>query len=129
MDTNEQWLTVRGAARALGKSERTIRRWVASGKIPADRDTGGLLVDVAGLTPGHATTTPDVAGEVAALRAEIERLGDLLAEVRAERDYLRAALSNAQAVAMSLTGEQRLLTERAGEPRRRFRWPWQRGEG
>ena len=117
MDTQERWVTVAVAAKALGKSERTIRRWVADGKIPSDRTTPVLRVDIAGLTPAHATTTPDAASEVAALQAEIERLRAVLAEVREDRDYLR------QALAASLSTDRQLTD---GRPRRRFRWPWQR---
>ena len=50
----------------------------------------------------------------------MDRLSELLAEVRSERDYLR------QVHALAVSGEQPLLTERAVEPRRRSRRPWQR---
>ena len=128
MDTNERWVTVAVAAETLGKSERTIRRWVVDGKIPADRTTPALRVDIGGLAPGHATTTPDAAGEIVTLRAEIERLREALDTCQAERDRLWTSLDNAQAIALALTGEQRLLTERASEPRRRWWPPWRRRE-
>ena len=136
MDTTEtRWVTVAVAAEALGKSERTIRRWVASGKLPTDRTTPAILVDIAGHMPPRGvpkpegdTTMPDVAGEVAALRAEIERLREALDTCQAERDRLWQSLDNAQAIALALIGEQRLLTERASGPRR-WRWPWQSREG
>jgi len=123
MDTRgERWVTIAAAAELLGKSERTIRRWEHDGKIEADRTGPVLRVNIAGLAPAQSPAMPNVA----ALQAEIDGLRALLAEVRSERDNLRSALANAQALSMSLTGDQRLLTERAGEPRRRFRWPWQR---
>ena len=137
MDINERWVTVAEAAEALGKSERTIRRWLADGKVAGDRTGPAILVDIAGHMPPADvpkpegdTTTPDVAGEVAALQAEIERLREALDTCQAERDRLWQSLDNAQAIALALTGERRLLTERVGErPRRRFRWPWARREG
>ena len=128
MDTNGgQWVTVAFAAETLSKSERTIRRWVADGKIPTDRTTPAILVDIAGHMPPADvpkpegdTTTPDVAGEVAALQAEIERLREALETCQAERDRLWQSLDNAQAIALALTPKQNLLTE--GERRR----PWWR---
>ena len=57
--------------------------------------------------------------KVGSLQAEVKRLSDVLAEVRSESDYLRRAhAASMQNVA--------LLTERAEDQPRRFRWPWQR---
>lgn len=125
METNRhEWLTVAEAARALGKAERTIRRWAKTGKVPTDRTGPGLRVDVGGLLPPHAGTVPAVLTELDLLQAENERLRESLDDARAERDYLREALARAQAVALALSGEPRQLTD--GRPRRRWRWPWER---
>ena len=127
MSTNEgHWLTIKAAAETLGRPERTIRRWATDGKLPADRSGPVILVDIAGHTAatGPATTAKvtTTADEMATLRAENETLRAVLAEVRSERDYLRQAhAATVQSVA--------LLTERAGERPRRFRWPWQRRKG
>ena len=122
MDTKGEWVTVAIAAERLGKSERTIRRWVASGKIDSDRTTPALRVDIAGRVPAHAEPTPDAAGEIAGLRGEIERLIALLVATEAERARVWHALG------LALSGDRPMLTERATSPRRRWRWPWQRGE-
>jgi len=138
MDTNnEQWVTIAAAAEALSRSERTIRRWASDGRLPADRSGPVILVDVAGQVSDTMAAAPDMAGQVAdavtpeiealrakvvTLQAEVRRLGDVLAEVRSERDYLR------QAHAASMQNVA-LLTERAEDQPRRFRWPWQRRQG
>lgn len=121
------------AARLLGKSERTVRRWVADGKLAADRAGTALLVDIArhmpdteAATPSGAAAMPDTTGELDALRAEVTRLREALDTCQAERDRLWQSLDNAQAIALALTGEQRLLTERASEARRRWWPPWRR---
>ena len=123
MDANgEQWLTIKAAAEALGRPQRTIRRWASDGRLPSDRSGPLILVDIAATGPATTAKVTATADEVTALQAEIERLRAVLAEVRSERDYLR------QAHAASMQNVAR-LTERASEPRRRFRWPWARREG
>ena len=119
------WVTVREAAERLGKSERTIRRWIAAEKLRVDRTTPVMRVDIAGhvydnagQTPvGDVTmpvsdrTTPGVdAGRVAELEAEVTRLSAVLAEVRdalqdarTERDDWKAALAE------NMRQSQRLL--------------------
>ncbi len=38
-------LSIQQAARKVGKSEKTIRRWIAAGKLKADnRGAGGYLI-------------------------------------------------------------------------------------
>ena len=124
MDTQQQrWVSVAEAARALGKAERTVRRWVSAGKIASDRTGPGLRVDIGGLLPAHAGTVPAVLTELDLAHAELERLREALDDTRAERDYLREALQRAQAVALAVAGERPQLT--VGE-RRRWWWPWER---
>ena len=123
MSTNEgRWVTIKAAAALLNTPERTLRRWAAAGKLPTDRSGPVILVDIAATGPATTAKVTATADEMAALRAEIERLRAVLAEVRSERDYLRSA------VAASMQNIA-LLTERAGERPRRFRWPWQRRKG
>jgi len=114
-------VSVAEAARILGKSERTIRRWERDGKIPSDRTGPGIRVDIGGLLPdavGQVLTQADV------LQVELERLQERVDDLTAERDFLRDRLLQAEALSLMLAGERRQLT-----PGRRFRWPWQRGEG
>jgi hypothetical protein len=132
-DTNT-WVSVSEAAELLGKSERTVWRWVKRGKLAIDRSVTPHLVNVSDtvsdidtdktVTP---TVTPDrvselegtverlrekvdrLASENEQLQADNDRLRDVLGEVRGERDYLR------QAHAASLSTQQRLLEHVEGE--------------
>ena len=81
------WLSVSQAAIRLGKSERTIRRYIDIGRLPIDRTRTPFCVDIGGEVLPQAGG-PDTTGEVA-------RLQELLDEVRGERDYLRQALATA----------------------------------
>ena len=76
------WVTVAEAAEALGKSDRTIRRWIADGKIPVDRTGPVIRVDIGRRCHDTDTTTPTVAE----LQAMVSRL-------EGEVDYLRQALA------------------------------------
>jgi cell division protein FtsB len=62
---------------------------------------------------------PAATQELEGLRAEIARLRERVQELVQERDYLRA-------LADSLAQGQRLMLE--ARPRRRWHWPWQRGD-
>lgn len=128
--TQGQWATVREAAELLGRSERTVRRWITAGKIRVDRTGPAIRVDIARLVPVSTTTAEgmplrgQVVGDVELLQAEIERLRESLEDARAERDRLWQALAQSQAVSLALAPERPQLTD--GRPRRRWRWPWAR---
>lgn len=125
------WTPIDKAAELSGKSDRTLRRWVASGKLRHRREAGRLYVDLSSpaLTGGDSGQDSDIASEltearqqIATLTAELASVKAVLSEVIGERDYLR------QALAMSLTLEQKRL-EAATPPARPWRWPWQKTEG
>ena len=42
-------ITVGEAASRVGRSPETVRRWIRSGRLPASRDGGRLLLDVSDL--------------------------------------------------------------------------------
>ena len=110
-DSDGQWVTVAQAALALGVSQRTVRRWAETGKLPIRRNVRPCVVAVADI----AGQTPDTSGQGEELQAEIARLREHIQELVQERDYLRmlsATLASSQ---------QRLLDA----PSRRWRWPWQ----
>lgn len=76
-----EWVSVSTAAVNTGKSERTIRRWIASGKIKSKEAAGQTLVymPVSDLdNAGHSTGTPDNAGQVPVI--DIDNLKALLHE-------------------------------------------------
>lgn len=120
------WVSITEAVRLTGKSERTVRRWVAGGRLSIRHDAGLLVVGLPGDLLAHdrqAEATPDaadMAAEIAALQAQLQACQALAAEVTGERDYLR------QALAAALTLQQKQLTEHTGRTWWQF---WKRGEG
>ena len=102
-------------AQALGVSQRTLCRWAQTGKLPIRRDVRPNVVDIPGQKPDVSDAT---AGELERLQAENERLRGRVAELERQRDYLRALAGTLA------QGQRRALEAR---PRRRWRWPWQRG--
>jgi len=123
----DNWITIAEAVGRTGKSERTLRRWVADNRLSTRRESGRVLVnlaDLAEIEPAAAAAAPDITGapatpaEVARLQAEVARLQALLQAVESERDYLR------QMLAAALGGQQRLIEAQASRPR--WWWPWQR---
>jgi len=124
------WHTLSEAARLTGKSERTIRRKVAGGRLTTKREGDVLWVDLTGiplLSPDKLAATPDtsdilaerdrLAAERDRLAAEVAHLSQRVDDLTGERDYLRSAL------ATSLSLQQRAIEAPAPG---RWRWPWQR---
>jgi hypothetical protein len=123
------WVTKQEAAWYLGKSERTISRWIASGKLPKREVATGIMVGVSkALTDTIPNDTDSVElrnlrSEVVQLRAELERLTlladtltlrikDLERDKEFWREHAESALMN-----------QRLMIE----SRQKHRWwPWSR---
>jgi hypothetical protein len=118
----DKWMTISQAVAETGKSERTIRRWIATHRLPTQRKAGRLLVNLADIGPDieQATpATPDTSGALSDCQAKVAQLEAVLAEVISERDYLR------QAHMMALASNQKLIEAPA---RRAWRWPWQAKE-
>lgn len=125
-DIAPNWTPIDKAAAHTGKSDRTLRRWVASGKLAHRREAGRLYVDLSSpaLTGGDTgidNELTEARQQLATLTAELASVKAVLSEVIGERDYLR------QALAMSLTFEQKRL-EATNPPARRWRWPWSKTE-
>ena len=113
------WVRVAEAAQLLGVSERTIRRWIHSGRLPKDDSGPVLLVGVSGerqATPGMSDTAGHLV-ELAELRVQVDMLTRQNEELGRDKDYWR---QQAEAALVN----QRLLLE---APKRRLRWPWERG--
>lgn len=127
-DTDKgDWHTVKRAAVLLDVSERTIWRRVKRGELSIERGKTPHLVDISdALTDSGGEPSQERPRSVSELQGEIERLRELLSEVRSERDYLRSAHATA------LTTSQRLLehieepaadqTDRGGLLQRVGRW-------
>ena len=78
------------AAEILGKSPRTVLRWIQSGKVPAQKIDGQWYVDVSGVMPSERTAPADVASEK---DAEISDLREEIADLREEVPLLRSQLT------------------------------------
>jgi predicted DNA-binding transcriptional regulator AlpA len=76
------WVTVAEAAALLGKSERTVWRWVDKGKLPIDRSETPHLVDVSDEDIDVNVDTSDT--------SQTER-GSLIDRLQTENQELRAA--------------------------------------
>lgn len=123
------WMSKQEAAWYLGKSERTISRWVASGKLPKREVATGLIVGISRTITNKVPRETDnlelenLRSEVLHLRAELERLTlltdtltlrikDLERDKESWREHAESALMN-----------QRLMIE--SRQKRRW-WPWSR---
>ena len=89
MATTSRSLTVAEAAEALGVSERTVWRYLRSGRLHGETigpvGQQRTLIDVSGV---EAIQSGRGGEDTAALQAEVDRLSDELAALRAERDAL-----------------------------------------
>jgi excisionase family DNA binding protein len=90
MTSTSSTLTVAQAAEALGVSERTVWRYLKSGRLPGE--TVGEPGSQRTLIPAaavEATRAGRAGADAEALRAERDQLASELAAARAERDALR----------------------------------------
>jgi excisionase family DNA binding protein len=90
MTASSETLTVAHAAQALGVSERTVWRYLKSGRLPGE--TVGEPGSQRTLIPAaavEATRAGRAGADAEALRAERDQLASELAAARAERDALR----------------------------------------
>jgi len=96
----ENTLTVNDAATSLGVSERTVWRYLKSGRLNGETigpiGSQRTLVDAASVESLRAERG---GANVEALRAERDRLVSELAAVQAERDALAARVRNLQSAA------------------------------
>jgi hypothetical protein len=122
MPPPDNWTTITEAVAESGKSERTIRRWIADGRLANRREGGRVLVNLADIDPDieQATpATPDTSGALSDCQAKVAQLEAVLAQVEGERDRLAQALERSQAISMGLVNQQKLIE--ASPPARR---PW-----
>jgi len=88
------------AAEILGKSPRTVLRWIQSGKVPAQKIDGQWYVDVSGVMPSERPAPADVISEkdaaISDLRKEVSLLRSQLAEKDRQIVELHTLLGRAQ---------------------------------
>jgi len=112
----DRWVTISEATSLLGKSDRTIRRYVSDGSMPSRKKGGRVYVNVLGFPIVEPEPDTESEFDIKELKAEVDRLRALLKEVSGERDYLR------QLVAVTFTEQKRL------EPGRRPWWQFWKTE-
>ena len=131
------YVSAHAAAARLGVSDRTIRRWIASGRLPADKAEGEFriaLEDLDGLTghgaaaaaaPGHEQDTaaapagedsPPGAAPAAALSAQLVALVALVERQQAQLLERTEAAAMWQARARVLDERVRMLEAPKPEP-------------
>ncbi len=78
-------LTIQQASRKIGKSEKTLRRWIQSGKLKADKHpVGGYLIkreDLEAVTK-HVTKEWRSEQEIADLRMRVVMLESMVEELQ-----------------------------------------------
>ena len=99
------WMTLDDAARTLGKSQRTIHRWVAGGKLTTQERDGRTMVDVES-PPSEAI-------------AQLQRQADDTGRVAA------MAVVTGQQAALAFQGRVDELERRMADERTSARW-WRR---
>jgi excisionase family DNA binding protein len=106
--------TIPRAAEMLGKSSRTILRWIRIGKLPAKKVDGELRVDVVGVKTYiesdvkiyKADVMAEMAAEVGDLKEEVDSLKDQLATKDKQISELHVLLARTQAKQLSEPSEK-----------------------
>jgi len=99
------FLSAREAAASVGVTERTIRNWISSGKLPAERTPAGFRVRAEDV-PAPTLTTPsqvpemptwssDLVALLASTQAELVRTTAAAAMWQARAEHLQAQLEHA----------------------------------
>lgn len=108
-------LSVQQAARKIGKSEKTILRWIHSNKLPATKcGSGGYLIkreDVTKLTP-HVTKEWQEQSDLAHIRLQYSLL-------ESQVEYLRALVDAQQGEIEELQRQVKKLTPKKAPARKK----------
>ena len=104
-------MSIQDAAKHFNVSDRTIRRWIKSGRLYAQLINGKYCVDIE-LT-NHLTSdlTDDNVELVDQLRSEVERMAKLLERKDEQTDHLQQLLAVSQKSIQQLTEQNQLLLE------------------
>jgi len=110
--TSAALLSIRAAARASGKSERSLRRWIAEGRLSAVDTRDGKRIDAAELLrlgllrQAPEPAAPGTGNRGVAMLAEVERLTVRVAELERETDRLQA--DNSRLLGLAEQAQQNL---------------------
>lgn len=96
-------VTARQAAEELGVVERTIRRWIVAGELPAEKESGAFVIDLdaarevhrrsrAGRSVERSTELAELRGRYAEVCTRLEQVERELAEERRRTARLEAVL-------------------------------------
>ena len=96
-------VTARQAAEELGVVERTVRRWIVAGDLPAQKDRGAFVIDLdtarevhrrsrAGRTVERSTEFAELRGRYIEVCARLEQVERELAEERRRAARLEVIL-------------------------------------
>ena len=119
LDIMTKQMSIQDAAKHFNVSDRTIRRWIKSGRLYAQLINGKYCVDIE-LT-NHLTSdlTDDNVELVDQLRSEVERMAKLLERKDEQTDHLQQLLAVSQKSIGQLTEQNQFLLE---DTRRRTWW-------
>ena len=119
LDIMAKQMSIQDAAKHFNVSDRTIRRWIKSGRLYAQLINGKYCVDIE-LT-NHLTSdlTDDNVELVDQLRSEVERMAKLLERKDEQTDHLQQLLAVSQKSIGQLTEQNQFLLE---DTRRRTWW-------
>lgn len=98
-------VTAREAATELGVVERTVRRWIGAGELPAEKKSGAFLIDLdrardvhrrsrAGRSVERSTELAELRGRYLEVSARLARIEQELAEERRRTAQLEALLDS-----------------------------------
>jgi excisionase family DNA binding protein len=100
----DEKITISEAAKLLGKSARTVRRYVQEGKLEATLENGKYMVShdaVVDLIPGQILSDTDRTSDqlllVDNLRSRIESLSDQVTDLRSDKQRLQQQNEQLQA--------------------------------
>jgi excisionase family DNA binding protein len=96
-------VTAKEAADELGVVERTVRRWIGSGELPAEKHGGAFVIDLdaarevhrhsrAGRAIGRSTELAELRGRYIELKARLAHVEEELAHERRRAARLEAIL-------------------------------------
>ena len=119
LDIMAKQMSIQDAAKHFNVSDRTIRRWIKSGRLYAQLINGKYCVDIE-LT-NHLTSdlTDDNVELVDQLRSEVERMAKLLERKDEQIDHLQQLLAVSQKSIQQLAEQNHLLLE---DTRKRTWW-------